>query len=45
VFHLCILANKQHNIEVTGHSSQHQMYGGTVAMGKVAVGTLGVRHQ
>jgi len=45
VFHLCILANKQHNIEVTGYSDQHEICGGWVTMGKFAVGTLGVRHQ
>jgi len=45
MFHLCILANKQHNIELTGYGCQHQMCGGMVAMGKFSVGTLGVRHQ
>ena len=40
VFNVSILTNKQHNIKVTGHRSHHQMCCGTVAMGKVSVGTL-----
>jgi len=40
VFNLSILTNKQHNVDVTGRSVQHQMCCGTVAMGKVSVGTL-----
>ena len=40
MFNLSILTNKQHSVEVTGRSVQHQMCGGTVAMGKVSVLTL-----